>query len=120
MAGPRVSLIFPNQYAEAAKTLGRAFVDDPLIKAIMPPIADSEERARRMGGLFNAALRSHRGDGQPVFGVIHGGRVGAAAVVEQVAQAAGAISVILHGLPSLPTLVRAAGWNGTMRAISAV
>src|SRR5437870_4164382 len=105
-AQPRVSLIFPSQYAEGAVVLGRAFVDDPLIKAIMPPLADADERARRFGALFGVVLRGHRGDGQPVFGVMHQGRVGAAAVVEQVAQAASAAAVWLHGLPLLPSLLR--------------
>lgn len=119
-AQPRVSLIFPNQYAEGAAVLGRAFVDDPLIKAILPPIADADERARRMGAMFGVVLRGHRGDGQPVFGVMHEGRVGAAAVVEQVAQAASAASVLLHGLPLLPSLLKAAGWNGMMRGLAAL
>jgi ribosomal protein S18 acetylase RimI-like enzyme len=119
-AQPRVSLIFPSQYAEGAVVLGRAFVDDPLIKAIMPPLADADERARRFGALFGVVLRGHRGDGQPVFGVMHQGRVGAAAVVEQVAQAASAAAVLLHGLPLLPSLLRAAGWNGMMRGMAAL
>jgi hypothetical protein len=38
MANPKVAILFPNQDAEAAVVLGRAFVDDPLIKAILPSI----------------------------------------------------------------------------------
>ena len=49
---PRVSILFPNQYDEAAGVLGRAFVDDPLIKAIIPPGVSAEERVRRMSGFF--------------------------------------------------------------------
>jgi hypothetical protein len=35
---PRVSTLFPDQRPAAAAMLGRAFVDDPLICAILPPI----------------------------------------------------------------------------------
>src|SRR5438445_6882089 len=54
---PQVSILFPNQDPDAAAVLGRAFVDDLLIKAILPPIADATERGRRMGVLFAAAIQ---------------------------------------------------------------
>lgn len=115
---PPVSVLFPDQYAVAAEVLGRAFVDDRLIKAIIPPSSDAQERIRRMTGLFRVILVGHRREGQPVLGVIDGGRVGAAAVVEQISQPVGAATAVLHGLPQLPALVRATGWAGVTRALS--
>ena len=117
---PRVSLLFPDQYAEAAEVLGRAFVDDPLLKAIIPPTQDSSERSRRMGLLFSVALRLHRGDGQPVWGVIQDGRVAAASVVEHQAHPPSTAAAILHGLPTMPRLAQAVGWSGIARTISVI
>ena len=115
---PRVCLLFPTQYAEAAGVLGRAFVDDPLLKAIVPPTPDANARARRIGALFDVVLRLQGRDGQPVVGVMQGGRVGAAAVIEHLAGAPSTAAAVLHGLPTLPRLVRAVGWGGVTRAIS--
>jgi GNAT superfamily N-acetyltransferase len=115
---PRVSILFPEQYGVAAEVLGRAFVDDPLIKAIIPASGDAQERVRRMTGLFRVILAGHRHDGQPVLGVIDEGRVGAAAVIEQISQPVGALAAVLHGLPQLPALIQAAGWRGVVRALS--
>jgi ribosomal protein S18 acetylase RimI-like enzyme len=115
---PQVSILFPDQYSEAAQVLGRAFVDDPLLKAIIPPADDAQERVRRMTALFRVILAGHRRGGQPVVGVMHEGRVGAAAVVEQIALPAGAVATVLHDLPHLPALVRAVGWSGLGRALS--
>lgn len=115
---PRVSILFPDQYGVAAEVLGRAFVDDPLIKAIIPPASDAQERVRRMTGLFRVILAGHRRDGQPVLGVMDEGRVGAAAVIEQISQPVGAVAAVLHGLPQLPALIQAAGWGGVIRALS--
>jgi len=115
---PCVSILFPDQYTVAAEVLGRAFVDDPLIKAIIPATTDAPERVRRMSGLFRVILAGHRHDGQPVLGVMDEGRVGAAAVVEQISRPVGAMAAVLQGLPQLPALVRATGWSGVMRALS--
>jgi ribosomal protein S18 acetylase RimI-like enzyme len=115
---PRVCLLFPSQYAEAAAMLGRAFADDPLLKALVPPTPDAESRARHMGALFDVVLRLHRGDGQPVVGVIQDSRVCAAAVIEYVANPSSTAATVLHGLPQMPRLVRAVGWSGVARAIS--
>jgi len=97
--------------------LARAFVDDPLIRALMPP-GESLDTVRRMTGLFGVILRGHRGSGQPTLGIINDGQVAAAAIVEQVARPQAAASVVLHGLPLVPELLRALGWNGFMRALS--
>lgn len=97
--------------------LGRAFVNDPLIRAIVAP-ADPEDAGPRMTRLFNVILRGHRSDGQPVVGVMHGGRVGGAAIIEQVGRPPGAVAVVLHGLSLLPELMRAAGLGGVVRAVA--
>jgi ribosomal protein S18 acetylase RimI-like enzyme len=115
---PRVSILFPDQYDEASRVLGRAFVDDPLIKAIIPAGVSVEERVRRMSGLFRVVLTGHRHDGQPVVGVMNEGRVAGAAVVEQLARPAGAMATVLQGLPQLPAMVRATGWSGLLRAVN--
>ncbi len=117
-ARPQVSLLFPAQYAEAAAVLGRAFVDDPLLKAIVPSTPDANARAGRIGALFDVVLRLHRGDGQPVVGVTEDGRVGGAAVIEYLAHPPSTAAALWHGVPTLPRLVRAVGWSGLARAIS--
>jgi ribosomal protein S18 acetylase RimI-like enzyme len=117
---PAVAILFPDQDAEAARVLGRAFVDDPLIKAILPPIEDPGERARRMGQLFAIALASQRSSGQPVAGVLHLGGVGAAAIIEYVAKPPTLASIVLHGFALMPALARTGGVGGIRRAISAI
>jgi len=120
MANPKVAILFPNQDAEAAAVLGRAFVDDPLIKAILPPIEDAAERARRMGQMFEAALASQRSSGQPLVGVLHQGRVGAAAIIEQVGRPPSVASIVLHGLALVPALARIGGLGGVRRTVAAL
>ncbi|MBV8361299.1 MAG: hypothetical protein JO189_25685 [Deltaproteobacteria bacterium] len=117
---PQVAILFPNQDAEAAAVLGRAFVDDPLIKAILPPIEDAAERARRMGQMFAVALASQRSSGQPLVGVLHEGRVAAAAIIEQVGEAPSIGSIVLHGLALVPALARVGGLGGVRRAVAAL
>ena len=114
---PRVSILFPHQYEEAAQILGLAFVDDPLIKAIIPP-GDAQERVRRMSGLFRVILAGHRHDGQPVLGVMNEGRVAAAAVVEHLFQPIGALTAVLHSLTHLPAMLQATGFSGLLRAVN--
>jgi ribosomal protein S18 acetylase RimI-like enzyme len=116
---PRVAVVFPEHYANAAAVLGRAFIDDPLTSALVPEPREPVQRARRLAGLFTVVLRLQRGDGQPVFGVFEDGRLIAAAVVEGTmhASAGGAVA---SGLLSLPTMVRAVGWGGVRRAIKLV
>lgn len=117
---PSVAILFPDQDAEAARVLGRAFVDDPLIKAILPPIEDPGERTRSMGQLFAVALASQRSSGQPVIGVLHEGGVGAAAIIEQVAKAPSLASIVFHGLALIPALARIGGTGGIRRAVAAL
>jgi hypothetical protein len=117
---PRVAILFPNQDAAAAAMLGRAFVDDPLFKAILPPLEDAGERGRRMGEMFVAALAGQRSSGQPLVGVLHEGRVAAAAIIEQVERPPSLISMALHGLALMPRLARAGGLSGVRRATAAL
>jgi len=117
---PQVAILFPNQDAEAAAVLGRAFVDDPLIKVILPPIEDAAERARRMGQMFAVALGSQRSSGQPLVGVLHKGRVGAAPIIEQVTRPPSVASIVLHGLALVPALARTGGLGSVRRAVSAL
>jgi ribosomal protein S18 acetylase RimI-like enzyme len=116
---PRVALVFPEHYADAAAVLSRAFVDDPLINALVPEPREPVARALRLAGLFGVVLKLQRGDGQPVFGVFEAGRLIAAAVVEGTMHASGAATVA-SGLLSLPMLVRAVGWGGVRRSIQLV
>jgi ribosomal protein S18 acetylase RimI-like enzyme len=114
---PRIALLFPDQDQEAAAMLGRAFVDDPAICAIVgdgPP----SDRIRRMTGLFGVILGTHRRDGQPVVGVIKDGRIAGAAIIEQVTRPAGAITAAISGLPFGPALLRAVGPRGLGRALT--
>lgn len=113
-----VAILFPHQDAETARVLGRAFVDDPLIRAILPPIDDASERARRMGQLFAIALASQRSSGQPVVGILHDGSVGAAAIIEQVPKPPTLASIVLHGFTLIPALARTGGTGGMRRAIA--
>src|SRR5215469_15443555 len=120
LSKPQVSILFPDQDTDAAAVLGRAFVDDPLIKAILPPIQDSAERARRMGQMFAAALASQRRSGQPLVGVLHEGRVGGAAIIEQVVKPPTTASIVIHGLALIPALAQAGGLGGVRRAVAAL
>jgi hypothetical protein len=90
-----------------------------LIKAILPPIEEAAERARRMGQMFAVALASQRSSGQPLVGVLHEGRVGAAAIIEQVKRPPSVASIVLHGLALLPGLARVGGLGGVRRALAA-
>jgi ribosomal protein S18 acetylase RimI-like enzyme len=116
---PRVALVFPEHYADAAGVLSRAFVDDPLINALAPEPREPVERARRLTGLFSVVLKLQRSGGQPVFGVFEAGRLIAAAVVEGTMHSS-AGATVAGGLLTLPTLVRAVGWGGVRRSIRLV
>ncbi len=113
---PRVALVFPEHYPDAAGVLSRAFVDDPLINALAPEPREPVERARRLTGLFEVVLRFQRRGGQPVFGVFEGGRLIAAAVVEGTMHSS-AGATVASGLFTVPAMVRAVGWGGVRRSI---
>ena len=118
-ARPRVALLFPEQDRTAGWMLGRAFVDDPLLRAIVGD-EPAHNRAQRMGRLFGVILRSHRRDGQPVLGVINEGRVAGAAIIEQVGRPAGGWATAVAGLPLVPAMIKAVGLSGVRRALIVV
>ena len=113
---PRVSVLFPEQLPETARALGRAFIDDPPFKMILPDVAEPVERARRLAMVFEVVLAIQRKAGQPVFGVMMDGKVVGAAVTEGAGHSSTAQTVI-SGLPGLPKLIAAVGTGGTVRAI---
>jgi len=99
--------------------LGRAFVDDPLLRAIVGD-EPANDRARRMGRLFGALLGTHRRDGQPVLGVIDDGDIAGAAIIEQAGRPAGALATAVTGLPFVPAMISAIGLSGVRRAMTVV
>jgi len=115
---PKVALLFPGQHAEAAAVLGRAFIDDPLISAIIGGVTDAGARAERMARLFSVILAEQCHSGQPVLGVIDDRRVGAVAIIEQVERPSSSAATIVRGLSMMPEMIRAAGFSGLLRAIS--
>ena len=115
---PIVTVAYPEQHDQAAESLGRAFVDDPTMKSIIPDVADPAERARRLPGLFRAMLAIERRNGQPVFAVIDdNGRVVAAAMSEGIGHPS-TLGLILSGLGLLPQIIRSIRWGGLMRALT--
>jgi GNAT superfamily N-acetyltransferase len=115
---PRVSILYREHHAAVAHVLGRAFVDDPLIGAILPPGLPPPDRVRRMSALFTTMLAEHHGIRQPLVGVIENGRVIAAAIVENLSTPTPALKEIRHGLLALPRTMRALGVAGTRRALA--
>jgi len=118
-AMPKVALLFPDQYRAAGWMLGRAFVNDPLLRAIVGD-EPASDRAERMGRLFGVLLRNHRRDGQPVLGVIDEGHIAGAAIIEQVDRPSGALATAAAGFPFLPAMMGAVGLNGLRRALTVV
>lgn len=113
---PAVSIAFPEQYPEAARALGRAFINDPPLMAILPDVTDPVERARRLTIFFNGVLAMQRRNGQPVLGVPMDGKIVAAAIIEGAGEAS-TLGMLLAGLPQFPKMVQAMGWGGLWRSI---
>lgn len=116
-AKPVVTVVYPEQYDQAAVSMGRAFIDDPTFKPIIPEIADPIARAAHLADLFRVMLAIERRHGQPVFGVIDDGRVVGAAVTEGIAHPT-AMGFMITGIAQMPRLVRAIGWGGIVRAMN--
>lgn len=112
----RVSVLFPEQYGEAAIALGRAFIDDPPMRAILQGVDEPVARARKLGQFFVGLLEIHRRHGQPVLGVIDRGKVAAAAVIEGFARPSIA-DLVVSGLVDLPRMLGSIGLSGTLRGI---
>jgi ribosomal protein S18 acetylase RimI-like enzyme len=114
---PLVALLYPELQDQAATMLARAFVDDPMFVALTPDVADAATRVAAFSELFRAMFAVERKTGQPTFGVIHDGRVVAAAVTEGAGRPS-TLDVTTAGLGQLPRLVRALGWAGIRRALA--
>ncbi|HEY6393866.1 MAG TPA: GNAT family N-acetyltransferase [Candidatus Binataceae bacterium] len=114
---PHVSTLFPEQYQQTAIALGRAFISDPPLNAILPEIKEPIERARRLGIMFQALLNMQRRSGQPVFGVVADGRVAGAAIVEGSGHSS-ATGIVLSGTAELMRMVKGLGWGGMLRGIN--
>lgn len=114
---PRISTIFPEHYEQAAVTLGRAFINDPPMKMLLPDVTDPVQRALHLADLFRVMLAVQRRNGQPVFGVIEDGKVIAAAVVEGTGLPS-VTSTVVTGLGQMPRMIRAVGWGGTVRGVN--
>jgi len=117
-AGPalQVSALYPDQDAEAAIVLGRAFVSDPVLQVVLPRVPDPVERARILSIVFALALKRQRLSGQPVFGIIQEGKVAAVAITEG-AQRLSTKTPLLKASGMLFRMVSAVGLGGTLRAI---
>src|SRR5262249_58714158 len=113
---PRVSVLFPNQFEEASIALGRAFVRDPALMAILPESVVSEPgaRVRRLTEVFRAALSVQRREGEPVLGVLDNGKVAGAAVMAG-GGAAAVLALLGFWLPFLPRLISARRWGAARR-----
>jgi ribosomal protein S18 acetylase RimI-like enzyme len=114
---PLVTIVYPEQHDQAADSLGRAFINDPTMKSILPDIANPVTRAEHLADLFRVILAVERRTGQPVFGVVDNGRVVAAAITEGVGHP-GTLGLIATGIGQMPRMVRAIGWGGIGRAMS--
>jgi len=113
---PIVSILYPELHEQAAVALGRAFINAPGFKEILPDVTESVARAEHLADLFRAQLAVERRSGQPVFGVVDKGRVVAAAVTEGVEHSS-VHALIATGLGQLPRLVRGLGLGGMIRAL---
>ena len=115
---PRVSILFPEQYEQAAIALGRAFVRDPALMAILPESVASEpaERVRRLTDVFRSVLGVQRREGEPVLGVLDEGVVAGAAVIAG-AGGGSLLPMLTFGLPYMAKMISAVGWGGTKRAL---
>ena len=113
---PRVSFIFPEQYEQTAVALGRAFINDPPLHAILPDVTEPAARAARLADLFRSVLSIQRRMGEPVFGILDGGKVVAAAIVAGAGQTSMA-AYLAFGLPKVPRMLSAFGWGALRRSI---
>ena len=116
---PYVTALYPEQHDQAADSLGRAFINDPTFKAIIPDITDPVERATHLADVFRGMLAIERRSGQPVFGIVDNGRVVAAALTEGVAHA-GALGMVTTGLGQMPRMIGAIGFGGLWRGLNLV
>ncbi len=112
-----VVALYPELQNQAAAMLGRAFVDDPLSRAIVSHLGEASARVRALEHLFRALLAINRRSGQPAFGIMVDRQVTAAAVTEG-AGAASMFAAVVAGLSQMPRLASAIGPNAIFRAMS--
>jgi ribosomal protein S18 acetylase RimI-like enzyme len=117
LTGSPVLVLYPELQLEAARMLGRAFVDDPLFAAIAPGMTNSAARATTLGELFGAMFAVERRTGQPSFGILREGKVIAAAVTEGTTRPS-IFDTVSSGLSQTPRLIRAIGFDGIRRALA--
>jgi ribosomal protein S18 acetylase RimI-like enzyme len=113
---PTVSVIFREQDRETARALGRAFINDPPLKVILPTPTEPVARAARLESMFRGVLAMQRLNGQPLLGVVMDGKVVAAAVIEGTAGISQA-RLWMTGLLQLPAMVQGLGWSGMRRGM---
>jgi ribosomal protein S18 acetylase RimI-like enzyme len=114
---PLILLLYPELQDQAASALGRAFINDPLFRAIVPTMTDAGARASALRVLFRAMFVVERRTGQPAFGVVCDGKVVAAAVTEGAGRAS-MVDTVIAGMGQMPRLVRAIGVDGIYRAMT--
>jgi ribosomal protein S18 acetylase RimI-like enzyme len=114
----RVSILFPEQYEQAAVVLARAFVRDPAMMAILPEsvAAHPDQRIPKIADVFRSALAIQRHDGEPVLGVLDNGSVVGVAVIAR-GGSTSLLAILGFGLPHMKRMVQAVGWGGTMRGL---
>jgi ribosomal protein S18 acetylase RimI-like enzyme len=116
---PVVSILYPEHHEEAAIALGRAFIDDPTFKPLIPNVNDPVERVKSLTEIFRALLMIERHTGQPTFGIFADGRVVAAAITEG-RHVPGIVSMIVSGAGAMPSLIRGIGVGGIVRSLNLV
>ncbi|HUA35888.1 MAG TPA: GNAT family N-acetyltransferase [Candidatus Binataceae bacterium] len=116
---PFVSMLFPEHHEEAAVALGRAFINDPTFRPLIPDVNDPVERVRCLTEMFRALLMIERHTGQPTFGVFVDGRVVAAAITEG-RHIPSVPNMITSGIGAMPALLRGIGVGGIYRSLSLV
>jgi ribosomal protein S18 acetylase RimI-like enzyme len=113
---PAACVLFPEQDADAARALGRAFIHDPPLKAILPEVTDPSERARRLTLMFEVILAIQRRSGQPVIGAMVQGRVAGVGIIEGAGKPPSSAHMILAGIGRAPAAIQALGVGGLQRS----
>ena len=115
---PLVTVVYPGAMIKlVVSAVGRAFINDPTFKSILPDINEPVARAEHLADLFRVILSIERRNGQPVFGVVDNGRVVGAAVTEGIGHPS-TVGMIVGSLGQMPRMVRAIGWGGIVRALN--
>ncbi len=114
---PVACVLFPEQHGEAARALGRAFIHDPPLMAVLPDVTAPVERARRLTIMFEVVLAMERRDGQPLIGAMIDSRVAGVAIIEGAGAPPPLAQMIRAGIGQFPAAMRALGWGGLRRSL---